>query len=267
MRIFIYYILLGSFFFFQTYYSRDLFDFYSGYGLRSYAILASAILFISGFILLYKPPIAIIISGICSLVILLHLFEFKKISIYFPSIQWAKFWALSFILIINIIYTIVYFYRPEKNTKLSMILSPFFPDFIDKKVAAIVTTGMILILFGLISILILFIDVKRNIVREATWKLEDDKYFKNKKIIFGFKNFPGYQLHFESELLSKKLLYNNKQHVNIILEFTLDFGMMKSYKVISIDGDPANEFGFYSLAYDCSTTNNNCSNRSIWEEE
>ena len=157
--------------------------------------------------------------------------------------------------------------NPNWIRRNSKFYNTYFPRVIERRVALIVSTAAILVTFGLISIVILFIDVRKKVERYATWNIEENNFFHTKKIVFEFKEYPGYIIEFTSEKLYEKLISEKKSSIPIEIEFSLDFGNVKGYKILSLDGDKVEKYGFYLFSNRCLTINNNCSMIPLWEEK
>jgi hypothetical protein len=254
MRIFLLYIVLGGLYFFQNYYSIHLnHNTSDGYGLSQYAILASIVLYLSGYFFLYHIKLGVFFALICNLVLIIH-----NINIYIGYYGVGQALKIGYSLVLSIflqflvvIHAFIYFFLANERLKNSLLLKSYFPLSIDKKLASIVGSAMVIVTAGIISILVLFTGVTRQLEREVSWKIEEDRFHRGKKVLLIFKEYPNYYFEFFSDNLANKLILSNQSTLNIKFLYSTDFGNLTGYKVLSIDNDSVLEYGFHLLTSEC----------------
>ena len=254
MRIFLIYIVLGGLYFFQNYYSIHLnHNTSDGYGLSQYATLASIILYFSGYLFLFHLKLGVFFALVCNIVLITH-----NINIYIGNYGVGQEYKIGYSLVFTIIlqflvvvHSFIYFFISEEYIKKSHILKSYFPFSIDKKMAAIVGSAMVIVTVGIISILVLFTGVTRQLERDVSWKIEEDRYHRGKKVLLIFKDYPNYYFEFFSDNLANKLTLSKQSTVKIKFSYSTDFGNLTGYKVLSIDNDSVIEYGFHLLTSEC----------------
>lgn len=148
-------------------------------------------------------------------------------------------------------------------------LEKYFPSYIDKNVASIVGSAMVIVTVGLISILILFTGVVKRVEREMIWKKESDSSLTTKKTKFIFKEYPNYTMEFYSSKLNEKLKVDPNRSVKMGIKFITDFGALRGYTVTTIDEEESNQYGFHILNMECGNGYPECTTKPIapWEEK
>ena len=218
MRIFLFYIFLGGFYFFQNYYSFHQVHFGSdGYGLSMYAILSSIFLYLSGYIFLYHQKSGVLIALFCNILLILH-----NINIYIGNINIVQDYKLSYSLgfslifqLLLILHSIIYLFISPEIVEKSKLFKSYFPLSIDKKIASIVGSATVIVSVGIISVLVLFTGVTRVVEREVNWKIEEDKFRRGKKVILIFKEYPNYFFEYYSDKLANKLVMSDLNTLKI----------------------------------------------------
>jgi len=99
--------------------------------------------------------------------------------------------------------------------------------------------------------------------------LGQDKFQSSKKVLFIFKEYPNYFIEFYSSSLAEKLKLSVKKNIKINITFITDFGNLRGYKVMSIEGDESSQYGFHILNMDCGNGYPECKTKPIapWEEK
>lgn len=191
------------------------------------------------------------------------------IELYINTKDLLKINFLSHILLLFFmnIHSILFLTQPNWLKNYQNFYKKYFLLNIDKRVANIVSTASILVTIGIISIIILFVDVKKKVERYAFWEIQENKFFQTRKIIFRFRDYPGNLIEFSSNNLSEKLKNVNKKEVPMLLEFNLDFGKIKGYKVLSLDGEKPEKYGFYLFSFNCPSNSIECPGIPLWEEK
>jgi len=276
MRIYFLYFVSGGIFFFQSYYSfyGQPIIFHS-YGWNTYSILASGVLFCAGYIFLYKQKIGSSLAFASTSIILIH-----HIKVYNEIISSTKTVGLDALNIFYILFPVVlqllillhsslYIFLGSKKLENEEFQTKYFPTSINRDIAAIVGSAMIIVTVGVISILILFTGVVKNVEREVVWKLGQDKFQSSKKVLFIFNDYPNYFIEFYSSKLADKLKLGVKEKIKINITFITDFGNLRGYKVMSIEGDESSQFGFHILNMECGSGYPECKIKPIapWEEK
>jgi len=270
MRIFLFYIFLGGFYFFQNYYSFHQVQFGSnGYGLSLYAIISSIVLYLSGYIFLYHQKTGVLIALFCNLLLILH-----NINIYLGNINLVQnyqlTYSLGFSLIIQflfVVHSILYLFISQEFIEKSKFFKSYFPSSIDKKVASIVGSATVIVSVGIISVFILFTGVTRVVERDVIWKIEEDNFHRGKKVLLIFKEYPNYFFEFYSDKLADELVKRNLSSLKIKFSYSTDFGNLTGYKVLSIDNDSGIDYGFHLLTFECGNGYPDCNGKPIapWE--
>ena len=266
MKIFLLYAITGGIYFFQTYFSFSFFDTNSNlYGLRSFAILGSFGLFSSGFLFLFFQSYGSLLCLVSSTIIFVHLLEL----LYQKSITYKfdlfSYFSLS-ILLLSFVHSFLYLLL-NKDRLDNKFKNSYFPEKIDRRVSTIVGSACTIVSVGIISIIILFTNVSKEIEKEVTWKLEDIKNNRSKKVLLIFQAHPNYFIEFFSDKLAEKLIENRSSITKLKVIFTLDFGRLKGYKILSIDNEPIDNYGFYNLSMECGNGFPECIDKPIppWE--
>ena len=272
MRIFLFYIFLGGFYFFQNYYSFHQVHFGSdGYGLSLYAIISSIVLYLSGYIFLYHQKSGVLIALFCNLLLITH-----NINIYIGNISIVQDYKLSYTLgfslvlqLLLIFHSILYLFISPEIIEKSKFYKSYFPFSIDKKIASIVGSATVIVSVGIVSVLVLFTGVTRVVEREVNWKIEEDKFHRGKKVILIFKEYPNYFFEFYSDKLANKLMKSDLSVLKIKFSYSTDFGNLTGYKVLSIDNDTGIDYGFHLLTSECGNEYPVCNGKPIapWEEK
>jgi len=276
MRIYFLYFVSGGIFFFQSYYSfyGQPIIFHS-YGWSTYSIVASGILFFSGYIFLYYQKIGSSLAFASTSIILIHhikvyyeiIASTKKVGLDANNILYILFPIVLQILIL--LHSSIYILMGSKKITNEEFQRKYFPASVNRDVAAIVGSAMIIVTVGVISILILFTGVVKNVEREVIWAHGQDKFQSSKKIIFVFKEYPNYFIEFYSGKLAEKLKLSKKEKIKINISFITDFGNLKGYKVMSIEGDESSQYGFHILNMECGNGYPECKAKPMapWEEK
>jgi hypothetical protein len=276
MRIYFLYFVSGGIFFFQSYYSfyGQPIIFHS-YGWSTYSIIASGILFFAGYIFLYHQKIGSSLAFASTTIILIH--HSKVYNEIIASTKRDGLDANNILYIICpvtlqlliLLHSSIYILMGSKRMMNEEIQKKYFPTNVNKDVAAIVGSAMIIVTVGVISILILFTGVVKNVERDVTWALGQDKFQSSKKVLFIFKDYPNYFIEFYSTKLAEKLKLSNKEKFKINITFVTDFGNLKGYKVMSIEGDESSQYGFHILNMECGNGYPECKTKPMapWEEK
>jgi hypothetical protein len=274
MRIYFLYFISGGIFFFQSYYSlygQSILN--HRYGWSSYAIFSSGVLFLSGFFFLYYQKIGSFLAFISSIVILIH--HSKVYLDIFSSSDTQRDGNLLYLVVpiffqlVILFHSLSYLFISLNNISLNRFWEKFYPRIIDKNVASIVGSAMVIVTVGVISILILFTGVVKRVEREMIWKKESGSSPTSKKTIFIFKEYPNYTMEFYSSKLNEKLKIDSNRSVKMGIKFITDFGVLRGYTVTTIDEEESNLFGFHILNMECGNEYPDCTKKPIapWEEK
>lgn len=276
MRIYFLYFVSGGIFFFQSYYSfyGQPIIFHS-YGWSTYSILASGLLFCAGYIFLYYQRVGSLLAFASTFIILIH--HIKVYNEIIASTKRVELEANNIIYILLpivlqlliILHSFFYIFLGSKKLNNEKIQTKYFPTTINRDIAAIVGSAMIIVTVGVISILILFTGVVKNVERDVVWAIGQDKFQSSKKVIFIFKDYPNYFIEFYSSKLADKLKLSDKERIKINIIFITDFGNLRGYKVMSIEGDESSRYGFHILNMECGNGYPECKTKPIapWEEK
>ncbi len=274
MRIYFLYFVSGGIFFFQTYYSlygQSILN--HRYGWSSYAIFASGVLFLSGFFFLYYQKIGSFLAFISSLIVFIHHAK-VYVDIFVSSHSFRDEKLFFFVIpiffqLLILFHSLSYLFITLNKVSLNGTWEKYYPRFIDKNVASIVGSAMVIVTVGLLSILILFTGVVKRVEREMIWKKESDSSSSSKKIIFIFKEYPNYTMEFYSSKLNEKLKIDPNRSVKMGIKFITDFGALRGYTVTTIDEEESNQYGFHILNMECGNGYPECTTKPKvpWEEK